>query len=542
MSTDSGYRRKDNLRSCSICGVRWHFSEMRYIGQNRWACPDDKEGLTAEQISAHNAKVKPLLVKQFKRPLITGEVPDYHFQEGVLFNLVCQYATQAATMELSGAIDSVASVQSVPQCAIYLSEIIRENLRPPSWIAQATTALRACAVFLRSKQSGPPGSGGGTTTIANQAWGAFGIQSASIVAKCTLALIRAWQVFGDDTFLVGFKAGLDYIRQVLQRTDAINLGAQTSPAGVNSRVYLGGGFAEAVSNGNFFLSGALCMWPLAEAKAILGGSYVLGATVTGGAWDLVPAGTIDQTLTDARKFYVTGTTSGFSVAPGSGTFIPTLAPLSTTTPRSFYTSAIGGNSPAGAGQWHLRSYTLPSPGATEGRILSNDIASAIRGLFEYEGYSSTVAALYEWLQSIVSLPANEPPAGTPKEVIRSGSLGVYDPTVAIPAGIGVLASVNALPYPSSTGSYQYDLPMTGLLSPVRVASGRDTANFKASFARPLLSQAKTGLGRTTARADVNGATGFSFQALSGQVILGNAAQYGLSYRYAPKMALTVKAG
>ena len=89
MSTNRPYQRKDNLRACSICGVQWHFSKMRYIGQNRWACPDDAEGLTAEQISAHNAKVRPLLIKQFKRPLITGEVPDYRVQEGTAFNFVC---------------------------------------------------------------------------------------------------------------------------------------------------------------------------------------------------------------------------------------------------------------------------------------------------------------------------------------------------------------------------------------------------------------------------------------------------------------------
>lgn len=541
MSTDSRYQRKDNLRACSICGVRWHASDMRYIGQNRWACPDDAEGLTAEQISRHNARVRPLLVRQFKNPLITGEVPDYRIQEGVLFNLVCKFATTASVLSnINGGISSAQTPQSAAQCALYLSDIIRENLRPASWITQAKTTLSAIAVYLRSVQSGPVGSGGGVVAITSTSWGGFGLFTALGHGYCALALIRAYSILGTNDFLVGATAACDYIRQSLQRGDAPVVDF-TSPIGVPVGRYLGGGFRESI--GNFsssrecWLSGAFCMWPLKELGDILGTSFVLGSPSAGGGFNLVPSGTIAFTLSEARKFYVTGVLAGFSVPPSTGVFLPALAPLSTTTPRQRYIAALSGGGAAGGEQWHLAS--VPP----ERFFLASDVASALRALFECEGYSVTVASVYEWLMTFASNPAGEVPAGTSVEATRNGALGALDVDLALPFQLELFDANQAPVIRNFIGAAAYDLPWTAILSPVRVASGRTTRRFKETFAKPILAQTKVpGPGRTVSRADARGACGLSFQALDDRVIIGSAAQFGLSYRYAPVMTQIVKAG
>ena len=285
------------------------------------------------------------------------------------------------------------------------------------------------------------------------------------------------------------------------------------------------------------------MWPLKELGDILGTSYVLGCTTaTGDFSSSVPSGTIATTLSEARKFYATGSLAGFSIAPSTGVLLPTLAPLSATTPRQSFLCNLGGSSVAGGGQFHLGAYNLPSPSAAEGRILSTDVAPALRALYEYEGYSSTVASVYEWLMTTTSTSANENAVGTSKETIRNGTSGVYDPTVALPGGIGVLSSVSATPYPAAGGTaWSYDQASTGMLAPVRVASGRDTGALKAAFTKPILSTTKPpGGSRNATYAGLSTFCGLGFQGTQGDLVnIGSAAQFGMSFRYAPKMSQVV---
>jgi hypothetical protein len=543
-STDKPYIRKDGLRACSICGVRWHFSDLRAIGQNRWACPDDYDGLTSEQISRYNARVKPLLIKQYKNPLITGEVPDYRVAEGIIFNLVCQYATTASFLSnINAGISAAATVATAGQCAVYLSDIIRENDRPAAWIARAKTTLATIGTYLRSKQWGPAGSGLGVVANTNALWGATVTSGfdASVQAWGTLGLIRAFSILGADDFRVGAIAGADFMRQTLQRGDALLGGNTTTPPGVATPFYCGGGFSAGLPSGNFKLNGGLCMWPLSELGTVLGTSYVLGNTTGGGDFGSVPSGTIATTLSEARKFYAAGSLSGFSVAPSTGVLLPTLAPLSSTTPRQSFLCNLNGGNVAGGGQFHLQSYALPAPAATEGRILASDIAPALRGLYEYEGYSSTVASIYEWLMTTASTSANEPLPTTSKESNRNSYEGVYSASTGLPVGLGVLTSVNSAPYPAGGGAWGYDIGNTGLLSPVRIASGRDTSACKLAFTKPILSQVKPpGGSRNATYAGTHNNCGLSFQETQGDVVdIGSAAQFGMSFRYAPKMSQVV---
>jgi hypothetical protein len=540
-STDKPYVRKDGLRACSICGVRWHFSDLRAIGQNRWACPDDYDGLTAEQISRYNARVKPLLIKQYRNPLITGEVPDYRVAEGIIFNLVCQYATTASVLSnINAGIATAATSTSAGLCAVYLSDIIRENDRPAAWIARAKTTLASIGTFLRNKQSGP--SGGGTVVPMNDlTWGSFNTLNTDQIYP-VLGLIRAYSALGTNNFLTGAIAGGDYIRQAMQRGDAQAGARKTTPPGVVAPFYCGGGFQDSWGLGPLSLANCLAMWPLKELGDILGTSYVLGSTTATGDFDSVPSGTIAATLSEARKFYATGSLSGFSTAPASGVLLPTLAPLSATTPRQSFLCNLNGSSVAGGGQFHLGAYALPSPGATEGRILASDIAPALRGLYEYEGYSSTVASVYEWLMTTTSTSANEPAVGASTETIRNGTSGVYDPGVALPGGIGVLSSVSSKPYPAAGGSaWSYDAGSTGLLAPICIASGRTIAALKSAFTKPILSVTKPpGGSRNATYAGTHALCGLSFQESQlDRVDVGAAAQFGMSFRYAPKMSQVV---
>jgi hypothetical protein len=76
---------------------------------------------------------------------------------------------------------------------------------------------------------------------------------------------------------------------------------------------------------------------------------------------------------------------------------------------------------------------------------------------------------------------------------------------------------------------------------VRIASGRDTSACKLAFTKPILSQVKPpGGSRNATYAGLSSACGLSFQGSQLDAVdIGAAAQFGMSFRYAPKMSLVV---
>ena len=537
MSWAHGYRKKDPKRVCDICGVLMFFSELKYIGQNRWACSDDAPGLTEYQISKHNARVKPLLVRQVKHPRSLAQTPTYLSSEALNFSLVRdQWRTRNNVSALgAGAVDT-GSVSRAGLAGLYFGELLAEGERPTSWLTQAAVQLRATADFILANQYGSPtGQGAYPSEPTNSILygmvispsGTFAISVDQ--AKCGLSLLRAYQYLGDTKYLDGANRVATCFRQGFQQR-------QSGVAAVNPTDLYVGGFADDNNtvkgiSGFYSINGAAGMWFLAQLRAVVGGSKVYGLTTSGGDFTAAPAGTLDTMLAEARTFYAGGKLSGFLSPTMTGAIGP-VSILSVATPRDYY-----GSSP----------FTGPASfGATFSAgqyvISSTNLAYALRGLFEYEGYSATVAGSYEWLMSCTTDPSSLPPAGASMYTIANGQLGTYDPNVAIAATLAYGNSTGAPIALTSAGDVAYATFVAGMLAPVRIASGRDLSVTKAALASARRIQAShTDTNDQFAYPSLRGFCGLSFQmgpfvGGAGQfwATTNNAALCGLVYRYAPK--------
>lgn len=388
------YRKGDYRRACNICGSLEWFSTMKYIGQNRWACDVDAPGLTEVQIARHNAKVKPLTVKPRKHPFPATQVGEYHNQEALIFQLVLGNGLIRTNVSPTGAGAAAVSGQRLGACAVYLSDIINEGERPTSWIVRATAGLRAFADAILAQQYGSATGPSPAEATSSVLYGGILDTASSFTvigqSYCGIALLRAYALFGDGKYLDGANAAVAFLR-TLQRWDAVSVAL--SPVSL----YVGG-FLDSVTTtkaptARFSTSGCFALWFLAELKAAVGGAATFGVAGAGGDFLAGTATSLDTMMADARAFYAGGRLSGWSIAPSSGTFGP-LAPLSATTPREYYDPT--------AGLFQIRTLsTFPEA------VTGIGFAFALRGLFEYEGYSATVASVYEWLMSFSSNPAAE---------------------------------------------------------------------------------------------------------------------------------------
>lgn len=48
-------KKRDSARDCDICGVKWHFSELRKNADGHYECPDDQGGRCATDLDAQRA-------------------------------------------------------------------------------------------------------------------------------------------------------------------------------------------------------------------------------------------------------------------------------------------------------------------------------------------------------------------------------------------------------------------------------------------------------------------------------------------------------
>jgi hypothetical protein len=215
--------------------------------------------------------------------------------------------------------------------------------------------------------------------------------------------------------------------------------------------------------------------------------------------------------------------------------------LSAATPRTGFVAftSVG----TGTGLFTLSTVS----GVTNVGISAQALAYGIRALYEYEGYSATVAGLYEWLMSFTSNPAAEPAAGVSDFDITNQTTGVYDPefalalTLLVQTAAGAPESMNAA-FSATSVNNDYDVAYTAVLAPVRAASGRDSRALKDALTPPRRVRASNTDGAdVVAYPSLRGAMGLSMQmfGLNGAAqqtyaLPINAAHAGTLYRYAPK--------
>lgn len=534
----AGYRKKDYRRACSICGGAAWFSEMRYVGQNRWACDVDAPGLTAEQISRHNARVRPLRVKPHKHPKQRAEIADYKLSEAMLFSLVRDQWAFRNNVTITGAGTVTTSAVRAGASGMYFAEIIDENERPESWISQARTQLRAIADFIITQQygssDGPSPSESSNSVLYGMVQETGAGTQGEITAQtyCGLTLARAYRILGERKYLDAANRAVTFVRQGLQQR-------QSGVTSVSPEPFYVGGFCSTMSaakapSNSYAIAGAGCLWFLAEMKAIVGGSAVYGTASAGGDFTGSAAGSIDTMISEARAFYAENKISGYVNPAGTGAQAP-MSMLSTATPRQGYQTSSG--------------YFINN---SNGQYLfsGQNFALALRGLFAADGYSSTVASIYEWLMGFTSNPLSQTPPGTSSFTLANTITGDYDPNIALCAnltcadanGAAVAYNFSATP---PTASSNYNFASAGLLAPVRVASGRDCKTTKDELSVPRRQRAShTDDGQAVAYPHMRGSMGLSGQMsiLTGYASMLTAPLIGSIYRYAPKTYPNLKAG
>lgn len=435
-------------RACDICGANVEFRELKYIGQQRWACRDDRGRMTAEQIARHQARLKPLVVRPRRHAKIQGEVPSYQQAEAPWFNAICLHGTTAGSVIISGdtiAPTGSASVASVTQCGLYLAGVMNEDQRPQSWMTLGATALRQHADYLIARQRGGPLSADPAVSITDVTYGHIGTtseQSSVLVeqaARACIVFLSAYANLGDAKYRdAAIRCG--HGLRNYQRADLLTVNPTTRSG---SRYYYGGwvnnvAIAAKAPSSTFEVFDAIALQALAGLREVLGGEYVLGATVSGGDFTSAPSGTIDTAIADARGMYIDGINVDGSTRAmcGSGTPNVRLTWLTLTwTAGAFDTIGFG-------------------------------IGAA------YDAYGDAALPGFERLMSYGSNPANATPAGTPLHEERLLITGDYDPEIGIASSMTI-----ADPLTESTGA-TYSLRGTAALARVYEATGRSLRTFK----------------------------------------------------------------
>lgn len=512
MDTTGGWKRGDYKRACDICGHPWKRSKMRSIGLGRLACPDDYRGLTAEQISAYNASVPPLIVKAHKNVRYQTEIDTYQHDEALLFNLVLKHARTAGSFRISGHTVNAPGVLSRSFCALYLYDIIVEGARPAKWITAARETFRGLADDLVDQQwSNPYGANtqfGPDLTIyggvaeANSSSTPYGNAAAGLV------FLRAHALFGDAKYLLGAQLSAHYLRNT-QRCDAWHSGQRwTGTATLGERRYLGGWPSLINSNGqlasdSFWVRELWIVKFLAALRDVVGGSARYGFDGTPGVhFFLSPLdGTLDQMIEEAMAFYMNG------VIPEGGS-----APVSLIGPpgvNRFSARIVNASGTIMGDGTHKQSETIGPDNHQLGLL----------GLLALEGGSTRLRAAYDWLMAF-----------TTDAAISSGT---YRPAEGLSLAMDPVTQKNAS---------DFQRPHTmGDLAPIRAALGESVLDSKERLARPVRTPLDGFIPRPLVLLPSISTGTLTTAATAQPVFTEHVARLGGLYRYAPKTGSAVRA-
>jgi hypothetical protein len=491
MSQWTSHRRKDYPRACDTCGRLEWFSKMKYVGLNRWVCPDDRKMLTAEQIARHQAKPLPHLLpaKPRRHPQPMTYVGVYP-AEGEVLNMVIEHGDDALWLSPTGQVAFAGRSIDIGCSMMYLGDLLADGERPSHWETAARAKLLELADTVLSRQYGSLTGPSPSTTVTSLLYGGVrdhdsddGAINPQSAISCGLGLLRAYAQTGVAKYRDGIARVAHFLRNT-QRLDCLTSGFSANDAGGTARFYLGGWpinvtTATKIPSSSFPSGNAFGLWFLSELADLVGSSTQYG-TAAGGDFASATTGTVAEMLSEARRFYFEGRIGDTGTATA-------IAPVSATTPKDRYLSF--GCSGAGDGLFHLIDDERDS---TEVMVDGHEFALAVRGLYEYEGYTATVAALYEWLMSFTSNAEFD----TDKVSLRALVAGIfnyslsavspdltgeYDPTLSLSRFLKVKTSAGATT--AVNGYPGYQLSTMGILAPVHIASGRSLKTLKDELQR-----------------------------------------------------------
>lgn len=512
------YRRANFRRACDDCGHMWPFSQLRYVGLNRWVCPDDKKMLTREQIARHLAKPIPSIFGPRRQAKTSQSIGIYQGQEAEHLNICAAHAATASRVGQKGErITGLAATRwpGVCESLRYLGTLAVEANRPAAWVSLARAAAISLADRLLTVQVGSPTElfpDGSTTNHFH--WGSISPGGFDIGTRDTaiagIGFLRAYTLTGAQKYLDGALRVATFVRNN-QRADLGVTFFTTSSSGGTGRLYLGGWADGPNGITQFSMSGAACLWFLAELRTVVGGSTLIGATVAGNDLTAATSATIDTAISDGLRFYTTAHYGG-------------VAPISAATPKA-YLSAFQ-NAFSGDGAWHLE-------GTPERFITARDFAYGLRGVYEAGG-TVTALAVYSWLLGFTSNAAFHATGNETRAALENTLLGTYEPAFAVTTTLQVMNDAGTA-VAATNGASTYDIAATALLAPLTIASGRTLRAVKDELGREKeLVSGPQGRHEAVALGPI-GSMGLSFQEPGFNYIdIDGCAVAAELYRYAPQ--------
>ena len=279
------------------------------------------------------------------------------------------------------------SIMAAGEACRYLYGIINENKRPLRWISSAKVKLRQLADWLITLQRGF-GVSLASTKTNDGLWGALASPDPILFAYVTtenaaagIAFLYAYRTLGDAKYLASAQASATFLRNA-QATPTVSY-TGTMSASITSIAVVDG----------FFYPTALMALEMWNELLTTSGDGLYGSDGTPAGFTAIPQQLLSRCIADLRAFWAVG---GYSTDTGT-----VINGLSSATLCDFYTSTK---------HWwrQLDTYTV-----TGGWFVSaQNIAMALRSLFAFEGFSSQVTDVWNYLMAFASNAAFASAANT----------------------------------------------------------------------------------------------------------------------------------
>lgn len=557
MSTVRSYERGNYRRVCDICATLYNRSELTKRADGKYYCPKEAGERTRIELDRLMAgrklpQVKPVIDAQGR-----NNVDVYQAHESVLFNYLVErpivdatatgglrYGVPPAdTISVAGPGPGTPSSTfdvGAAETINYLHALIQEGARPSRWITDATRKLRELADWLLSRQYGSPSAPAGVGDVASTDT-RYGNQN-EVFGTCFqpvgLAYIKAYEILGDQKYLTAATIAATCLRR-MQCGDLRTSNYSTTSNLGTSRLHIGW------PTDTFDVSGSTTTFDhiysqadsplefLTRLKAQAGDITVGDATAVG-EYSYATAATLSAMIADALSFIANGATNS-----GAGDKVLGWTPQ---TPYRYFRSYRSDLSASGS--WFRDN---AADGTQSCQVQADEYCQYLRDLYYYEGASTRVAALFDWLMSASSNSTYETPASYGPGQVASSIYGTYNPQNGFCYTIRLTGATNsdgsaAIVNGEIGGPFSgYVFALVGLTAPL--FSTRQRAAFKA-IKDTLGTQVVRGYPTTATsiRDDLRlmHFVGLSYQTGNAKTgtaqSIGAIAQVGAIYRYSPKAA------
>src|SRR6476620_9632062 len=491
--TTHRYEPRNWRRLCDVCGMLRNISDM-HKQDELWVCTYDAGERVRTELDRGNAQQRPFTIKPvpYPKPQNNYYPTLLETDDAAVFNFLSQQVSAQCRYEYvqSGHAAATSLRQSLPAlswAARSFYDLIQENDQSRRLlIPKAKELLDTIATFLQTRQRGF-GSTSSSTRATDPYYGGFLASGATVyvtqdASTCGLALLYAYRVLGTLSYRDGARAAASYLRNVQAIGSNATQHTSTSANG-SGRLYtgavcsevstvFGGDPSERFYSHHLFYPGDLVALEFWHELKTTDGDQSIGLTAVVDGFDTIPSQLLSQSITDMRDCWSTGITDS------TGTLING---LSSSTPREYfnaYPATKTGFNIAGTGRWEY----ADGNASVGTQITSQNFAKAIASLYAYEGATSQVTGLSDWLRGFTSNADFETPANTSTSVLYNGTTGTYDPTLSI-ATLLQVRDPDTLAATTINGSSLYDWGAFGLMS--RLWASRNKGSFMSSRLFPL---------------------------------------------------------